>query len=103
MLYKVYVNLCDFSVGSYVTQGTRAAQSYIYMSLGCCMPNIFAFGLLVLHQKIFKTIPPFGPFLGAGPFVILGTSFEQNEISLSQEYYMPIKKVFWSEVHKKIF
>jgi len=41
MLYKVYVNLCDFRVGSCVTLGTRAAQSYIYMSLG------------VLHAKYF--------------------------------------------------
>jgi len=28
MLYKVYVNLCDFRVGSYVTLGTKAAQFY---------------------------------------------------------------------------
>jgi len=42
MLYKVYVNLCDFTAGSYVTLGTRAAQFYIYMSLGWSMPNIFA-------------------------------------------------------------
>jgi len=47
MLYKVYVNLCDFKTGSYVSLGTRAAQSYIYMILGCSMQNNFAFGLLV--------------------------------------------------------
>jgi len=28
MLNKVYVKLCDFRVGSYVTLGTKAAQSY---------------------------------------------------------------------------
>jgi len=32
MLYKVYVNLYDFRVGSYVTLETRVAQSYIYVS-----------------------------------------------------------------------
>jgi len=73
MLYKIYVNLCDFKAGSYVTIGTRAAHYYIYMSLGCSMPNIFAFGLLV--QKILKTFSLFYPFLGAGPYVTLGTSF----------------------------
>jgi len=31
MLFKAYVNLCDFMVGSYVTLGTRAAHSYIYL------------------------------------------------------------------------
>jgi len=53
MLYKVYVNLCGFRTGSYVILGTIAAQSYIYMSLGWFMPNIFAFGLLVHQKKIF--------------------------------------------------
>jgi len=53
MLYKVYVNLRDFRAGSYVTLGTRAAQLYIYMSLGLSMPNRFAFDLLVQKQKIF--------------------------------------------------
>jgi len=61
-IYKVYVNICDFRVGSYVILGTRASQHYIYMSLGCSMPYIFAFGLLV--QKILKIFPLFGPFLG---------------------------------------
>jgi len=74
MLYKVHVNLCDLRAGSYVTLGTRAAQSYIYMSLGCSMPNIFAFDLLVHQKTIFKKCPLFG----VGPFVTLESSFEQT-------------------------
>jgi len=37
MVFKVYkyVNLCEFRVGSCMTLGTIAVQSYIYMSLGC--------------------------------------------------------------------
>jgi len=47
MLCKVYVNLNLYNFKAYVTLGTTDAQSYIYISLGCSMPNIFAFGLLV--------------------------------------------------------
>jgi len=46
-----------------MTPGTRAAKVYIYISLECSMPNIFAFGQLV--QKIFKIFTHFDPFLGA--------------------------------------
>jgi len=42
VLYKFYVNLRDFTAGSYVTLGTRPAQLYIYMSWGLSMSNIFA-------------------------------------------------------------
>jgi len=42
------------------------------------MPNSFAFDLLVHHKKIFLKIHFVGPFLGAGPFVTLGTSFEKT-------------------------
>jgi len=31
MLYKVYVNVCDFRAGSYVNLETRAAQFHIYV------------------------------------------------------------------------
>jgi len=41
------------------------------------MPNILAFGLRV-HQNIFKKMPLFGPFLGAGPFMTPGTLFAQT-------------------------
>jgi len=51
-------------VGSYVTQGTRAAQSYIYMSLGWSIPTSFAFYLLLRKEKIFqKKNPLLAPFL----------------------------------------
>jgi len=40
------------------------------------MPNSFAFDVLVHKKKILKKIPLFGPFLGTGPFVTLGTLFE---------------------------
>jgi len=53
MLYKVYMTS---GRGSYVT---RAAQSYIYMSLEWSMPNSIAFDLLV-QKKIFKKGPHFG-------------------------------------------
>jgi len=66
MLYKVYVNLCDFRVGSYVTLGTRAT---------CHWDD--------LHQIFLHLVywyGRFGPFLvpfwGAEPFVTLGASFE---------------------------
>jgi len=65
MLYKVYVNLCDFRAESYETLGTIDAYSYIYMPFRCSMPNIFAFGLL-LQKNIFYKFSLFGPFLGAG-------------------------------------
>jgi len=43
------------------------------------MPINFAFDLLIHQKKIFlKNNPLFGPFLAAGPFVTLGTSFEQT-------------------------
>jgi len=61
MLYKVYVNLCDFKGGSYVTLGTRATQ-----------------GVLVHHQNIFEKKSPFWTLSGARPCVTLGTSFEQT-------------------------
>jgi len=57
---QIYVTL----ERGHVTVGTRAAQSYICMSLGCSMSNMFAFVLLV-QKKIFKKITLFGPFLGA--------------------------------------
>jgi len=40
------------------------------------MPNSFVYDLLVHQKKTFKVFPLFGPFLGAGLFVTLGTSFE---------------------------
>jgi len=54
--YKVYVNLCDFRVGSYVILVTRDAHFYNYMSLGRSMPNNFLFDLLVHQNKTFKKI-----------------------------------------------
>jgi len=66
MLYKVYVNLCDFRVGSYMTLRTKAAQFLLYkfyMPLGWSMRNIFAFSLRV-HQNIFKKFPLFWPLSG---------------------------------------
>jgi len=47
--------------------------TYLYLYV----PNIFACDLLV-QEKILKNIPPFYPFLGAGPFVTLRTSFDQT-------------------------
>jgi len=43
MLYKIDVNLCDIRVGSYVTLGTKAAQSY-YISdeVGCLWSHFYA-------------------------------------------------------------
>jgi len=56
------------------------------------MPN-FAFGLLV-HQKILKIFPLFGPFLGVGPFMTPGTLLHKLESPCPKvaSYYI---NAFW--------
>jgi len=63
MLYKVYVNLCDFKMGSYVSLGTTAAQSYIYMTLGCSMQTYYCIWSTGLKEDFLK-ISPFWPLAG---------------------------------------
>jgi len=64
MLYKDYVNLCDFRVGSYVTLGTRAAQSHIYMSLGSsntlnrCQSLEFSINFCYNNEILIRFSPP---------------------------------------------
>jgi len=49
MLYKVYVNLCDFTAGSYVTLGTTL---YLYV-IGMIHANYFCFDLATGAEEEF--------------------------------------------------
>jgi len=80
MLYKVYVNICDIRVGSYVTLGTKAAQCYIST---CHWDDPCQISLHLFYEFIRIFLTHF-PFLGVGPFMTPGTSFAQTWITLSQ-------------------
>jgi len=67
MLYKVYVNLCDIWVGSYVSLGTKASQSY-YIST-CHWDDTCQISLHLANEfiRIFlKQFPFLAPFWGWG-------------------------------------
>jgi len=53
-----------FAYFNVMTLVTTAAEYFFYMSLGCSMPNILAFGQLVLQKKIFLKNSPFLPLSG---------------------------------------
>jgi len=80
MLYKVYLNLCDFGVGSYLTLGTKAAQSYYISTCHLDDPcQIFLHLVYEFIRRFFLKIPLFIPFLELGPFITPGTLFAQLE------------------------
>jgi len=65
MLYKVYVDLCDFRVGSYVTLGTKATQSY-YIST-CHLDDSCQISLHLVYdffRRFLNNFPLLAPFWG---------------------------------------
>jgi len=67
MLHKVDVNLYDIRVGSYVTLGTKASQSY-YIST-CHSDDTCQISLHLVYEFIrifFKNFPFLAPFCGWG-------------------------------------
>jgi len=79
MLYKVYVNLCDIRVGSYVTLGTKAAQ-YNYIST-CHLDDPCHISLHLVYEfiRIFlKNFLFLAPFWGWGPFMTPASLFAQT-------------------------
>jgi len=69
MIYEVYANLCDIRVGSYVTLGTKAAQSYyIYTYHWDDTCQIFLYLVYEFIRIFLKKFPFLAPFWGWGHF-----------------------------------
>jgi len=66
MLYKVYVNLYDIWVGSYVTLGTKAAQCYYISTYHWDDPCQISLHLVYEFIRIFLKNSPFWPLSGGG-------------------------------------
>jgi len=71
------------------------------------MLNIVLFGAAVLEKKSFKAYPYISLCKSlnhwCGPYIILGTSFEQLRISLPEGCSLQNINAFWLVVHEKIF
>jgi len=68
-LYKVYVNLGDIRVGSYVTLGTKAAQSYYISTCHWDDPCQISLHLVYEFIRIFLKKIPFWSLSGGGAII----------------------------------
>jgi len=78
MLHKVYVNLCDIWVGSYVTQGTKAAQTYKSTYHWDDPSQIFLHLVYEFIRIFFFKMSPFWPLSGGGAIYDPGTLIAQT-------------------------
>jgi len=63
MLYKVYVNLCDFTAGSYVALGTKELHNCI-STCHCDNPRQIVLHLIYWFRRFLKKFPFLVPFWG---------------------------------------